>query len=87
MRASHDSAAGRVEAGWTFADGAVDYRVVVPEGAEGLLILGPEHGDPTVDGEPVAPDAEGRVRRHLAPGAHRIAFRLAGAAAPAGGQL
>ena len=43
VRASHDSAAGRIEAAWTVEDGAVDYTVRVPDGAEGLLVLGPDY--------------------------------------------
>ena len=68
VRASHNSAAGRIEAAWTVADGAVDYTLTVPEGAEGVLVLGPGHTDPSLDGESLAPDADGWVRRRLAPG-------------------
>ena len=42
-RASHDSAAGRIEAGWTVDGDAVTYDVIVPEGARALLVLGPAY--------------------------------------------
>ncbi len=81
VRASHDSAAGLVEAAWTVADGAVDYTFTVPAGAEGVLVLGPGYAGPSLDGEHLAPGADGRARRRLAPGTHRAAFRLAGSQA------
>ena len=88
VRASHDSAAGRIEAGWTFADGAVDYTVSWCRRApRGCSSSGPSMATPRSTASRLAPDADGRARSQLAPGAHRIAFRLAGAAAPAGGNL
>ena len=39
VAASHDSAAGRIEAGWTVDGDKVTYDIVVPEGASGTLVL------------------------------------------------
>jgi alpha-L-rhamnosidase len=79
VHASHDSPAGRIEAGWTLTDGAVDYTVRVPEAAEGLLVLGEDYAKVTVDGEALAPDLDGKARTTLGPGEQRIRFRLASA--------
>jgi alpha-L-rhamnosidase len=76
VRASHDSAAGRIEAGWTVTDGTVDYTVQVPDGAEGLLVLGEDLAEATVGGAALGRGADGKVRQVLGPGEHRISFRL-----------
>jgi alpha-L-rhamnosidase len=75
-RASHDSPAGRIEAAWTLADDTVDYTVRVPEGAEGLLVLGDGYAEVRADGETLDRDPDGTVRRELGPGEHRISFLL-----------
>jgi alpha-L-rhamnosidase len=76
VRASHDSPAGRIEAGWTVTDGAVDYTVRVPEGAEGLLVLGEDHAEARLEGAAIGADPDGKSRTTLGPGEHRIRFRL-----------
>jgi len=76
VQASHDSAAGRIEAAWKVVDGAVDYSVTVPDAAEGLLVLGPSYADPSLDSESLTPEADGFVRRRLTPGRHQAAFGL-----------
>jgi alpha-L-rhamnosidase len=81
VRASHDSAVGRIEAGWMLRDGAVDYAVEVPDGAEGVLVLGPAYADPVVDGVALECQGDGTAQRRLAPGPHRITFRLTAGAA------
>jgi alpha-L-rhamnosidase len=76
-RAYHDSPAGRIEAEWRLGEGAkVEYRIRVPEGSEGVLILGPEHRDVRVDGTAVATTAGQSVRHNVGAGEHHIAFRL-----------
>jgi alpha-L-rhamnosidase len=76
VRASHDSPAGRIEAGWTVEGGAVDYTLRVPDGAEGLLVIGPNHGGVRVDGAAAAAGADGTLRHSLGPGSHRVQFRV-----------
>jgi alpha-L-rhamnosidase len=75
-RASHDSVAGRIEASWTVKDGVVDYRVTVPEGADGVLVLARDYAEATLDGQPLKGDADGKTRGALVSGAHRVSFRL-----------
>ncbi len=41
VAASHDSVAGRIEAGWSVDGDRVTYDVVVPDGASGTLLLSP----------------------------------------------
>jgi alpha-L-rhamnosidase len=75
VAASHDSAAGRIEAGWSVAGREVTYDLLVPEGASGTLMLAPHYTDISVDGAP--PQANtGTTRRALAPGRHRVTFRI-----------
>jgi alpha-L-rhamnosidase len=74
VEAHHDSAAGRIEAGWTLDGDDVTYRVTVPEGAKGVLKLSPRYQNVTVDGE-AAGGAE-TARSLLAPGKHTITFRI-----------
>jgi alpha-L-rhamnosidase len=67
VRASHESAAGTIRAGWTVDGRHVRYEVTVPAGARGLLRLG-NATNITVDG--AASDGE----RELGPGEHAIVF-------------
>jgi len=77
VKAHHDSIAGRIEAGWEVAGDRVTYRVVVPDGTTGLLLLSPRYRDIAVDGDPLAwlGGAE-KARSVLAPGAHTVTFRI-----------
>jgi alpha-L-rhamnosidase len=77
VAAYHDSAAGRIEAGWTVDGDRVTYDIVVPEGSRGTLVLPQRYREIAVDGEPLAPaGGEGRSRSLLAPGKHRVTFRI-----------
>ena len=58
-RATTRPPAGSRRAGRS-TDGAVDYTVRVPEGAEGLLVLGDDHAEATVDGAALGRDADGK---------------------------
>ena len=53
VNAHHDSAAGRIEAAWTLDGDRVTYRIVVPPGARGTLVLDPSYKDAVIDGAPV----------------------------------
>ena len=77
VSASHDSAAGRIEAAWTLEGDHVTYDVLVPEGASGTLLL-PERSERCLlDGQFMTrPGGAGLHRATLAPGRHRITFKL-----------
>jgi len=72
-RAWHDTAHGRIEAGWTLENGNVRYTLALPAGSEGLLVSSGRRSDVTVDGQSVATPAEGLV---LAAGEHVITFHM-----------
>src|SRR5690606_4897627 len=73
VSARHDSAAGRIEAGWTVEGDRVTYDVTVPEGARGTLVLAPRYKDISVDGTPLAwTGGHEEARSLLAPGKHRV---------------
>ncbi len=74
VAATHDSAAGRIEAGWRVDGDTVTYDVVVPEGSTGTFVLAPVYRDAVVDGKAVAGGSN--ARSSLAPGAHTITFRI-----------
>ena len=74
VAATHDSAAGRIEAGWRVDGDAVTYDVVVPTGATATFVLAPAYRDGVVDGRPMATGSDRRSA--LAPGAHTITFRI-----------
>ena len=77
VAASHDSAAGRIEAKWSVAGDQVTYDIVVPDGARGTLVLAPQYQDIAVDGTPLAsPGNQQKARGQLAPGAHKVTFRI-----------
>jgi alpha-L-rhamnosidase len=77
VKAHHDSAAGRIEAGWSVEGDKVTYDILVPEGASGTLVLSPKYKDIAVDGEPLAwAGGEEKARNLLAPGKHRVTFRI-----------
>jgi alpha-L-rhamnosidase len=77
VKAAHDSAAGRIEAGWTVEGDKVTYEITVPGGASGTLVLGSENKDIAVDGAPLAWGGnEAKSRSLLAPGTHKVTFRI-----------
>jgi alpha-L-rhamnosidase len=77
VAAHHDSAAGRIQAGWTVDGDAVTYTITVPEGASGTLVLAPAYKDIAVDGQPLAhADDTQKARSLLAPGTHIVTFRI-----------
>ena len=52
-RAQYDSASGRIESGWRFAESGIDYDFTVPFDTEAKVVLATENGDAvTVDGKP-----------------------------------
>ena len=80
VAATHDSPAGRIEAGWVVEGDRVAYDLLVPDGASGTLLLSPDYTDIAVDGAPLArADAE-NARLQLAPGRHQVTFRISGTA-------
>ncbi|RYG93812.1 MAG: alpha-L-rhamnosidase, partial [Alphaproteobacteria bacterium] len=77
VSAAHDSAAGRIEAGWTVSGEDVTYDVLVPEGAGGTLVLSPRYTEVSVDGALLKAAANGEnTRSQLAPGRHTVTFRI-----------
>lgn len=76
VAASHDSAAGRIEAAWTVAGNEVTYDITVPDGATGTLVLAPRYSSIIVDGTPLAADGDHSARSPLAPGRHQVTFRI-----------
>jgi alpha-L-rhamnosidase len=76
VAASHDSAAGRIEARWTLHGDAVTYDVTVPEGARGTLVLDASYRDVTLDGVLLATGGNEKSRAPLAAGSHRTTFRI-----------
>jgi alpha-L-rhamnosidase len=83
VRAVHEAASGRVEAGWTVAGDRVTYEITVPAGATGTLVLAPYYTDAVLDGRASAPaGANEKSRSLLAPGKHVVTFRIS---RPSGG--
>jgi len=76
VSASHDAATGRIEAAWTVSGDRVSYDIVVPDGATGTLVLAAGYRDATLDGMPLAADADQKTRSPLAPGSHKVTFRI-----------
>ena len=69
---------GRIEAGWTVDGDAVSYDVTVPAGSSGTLILSAGYHDIKINGAPVSSAAGKETRSPLAPGTHKITFRISG---------
>jgi alpha-L-rhamnosidase len=78
VTASHDSAAGEIEAGWSVDGDAVSYDVTVPAGSAGTLALSSRYNDIKINGAPVSSVAGKQTRSPLAPGTHHITFRISG---------
>ena len=77
VAAHHDSAAGRIEAGWTVDGDRVTYDIVVPDGASGTLVLVAAYKDIAVDGAPLRLGRRrAEARSLLAPGRHKVTFRI-----------
>ncbi|WP_375452137.1 family 78 glycoside hydrolase catalytic domain [uncultured Devosia sp.] len=72
VQASHDSIAGRIEAGWSVDGDQVTYTITVPAGASGTLVLPANAGAVSIDG--AAPTHE--TRSLLAPGSHEVRFAI-----------
>lgn len=78
VAAAHDSAAGRIEAGWRIEGDAVTWETVVPEGARGTLIVPAGARNVILDGRPVPPAAgEGKQRLAVESGRHVVTFAVA----------
>lgn len=77
VAAAHDSNAGRIEASWTVEGDRVTYRVLVPEGSRGTLVLSPRYADIRVDGQEIgwSGGAES-TRSPLEAGTHVVTFRI-----------
>jgi alpha-L-rhamnosidase len=78
VAADHDSAAGRIEAGWTVDGDKVAYEIAIPDGASGTLVLSPVYKDIVVDGMQLAWSGTEKARSLLAPGRHSVTFRISG---------
>jgi len=76
VAAHHESRAGRIEAGWTVDGDRVRYRVTVPQGASGSLVLAPRYTDAAIDGAPVKTDPRAQSRYPLSAGTHEVTFRI-----------
>lgn len=70
VAATHDSAAGRIEAKWTVDGDKVTYDVVVPVGADATLVLSANYADAAIDGKATTSGSP------LTGGSHRITFRI-----------
>ena len=79
VKADHDSAAGRIEAGWTVEGDNVAYDITVPAGASGTLVLSPTYKDIVVDGMQLNWNGNDKARSLLAPGRHNVTFRISSA--------
>ena len=76
VQASHDSANGRVEAGWSLEGDQAIYTFTVPEGSTGELVLSPNYSEISIDGEAL-PVADGdKTRSPVASGTHTARFRI-----------
>ena len=69
VAAWHESAKGRIEAGWSVEGHEVRYEIEVPAGSRGVLKIADDYHHPTVDGLPFAGEL-------LGPGKHRITFSI-----------
>ena len=76
VAAHHDSAAGRIEAGWTLDGKAVTYTVAVPEGARGTLVVAPAWRNVAVDGGSIENAASATQRVALSAGRHTVTFEM-----------
>ncbi len=74
VSASHDSPVGRVEAKWSVDGDRVTYRLTVPEGATGTLVLSDSYSDTSIDGATLERDGNGSSP--LAAGTHEVKFRI-----------
>lgn len=68
VSAHHDAAVGRISAAWQLDGDKVTYRIAIPEGSRGRLVLADHYGAPRLDGEPTGSVAD------LAPGDHTVEF-------------
>ena len=77
VEAQHDSAAGRIEAGWKVEGEQVTYDISVPDGATGTLVLPAGGSDVAVDGVRLPAASVGQKSRSpIGSGHHQITFRI-----------
>jgi alpha-L-rhamnosidase len=70
VQAHHDIAQGRIEASWRFDGDQVSYRIVLPQGSEGIFRPGPRYGNARISGEPIGSEIV------LPSGEHSITFTV-----------
>jgi len=76
VAANHDSIAGRIEASWSLDGDRVTYRVAVPEGSAGMLVLAPSYSEIVVDEQKIGSGGKQPTRSLLAAGTHVVTFRI-----------
>jgi alpha-L-rhamnosidase len=76
VAASHDAATGRIEARWSVEGDMVSYDLTVPDGATGTLVLSAAYRDAVLDGTPLSQAKTEKTRSPLAPGSHKVTFRI-----------
>lgn len=76
VASSYDSAAGRIEASWSLDGDRVTYRLRVPDGSSGTLVLSPAYSEIRVDDQQIGSGGKEATRSLLAPGAHTVTFRI-----------
>jgi alpha-L-rhamnosidase len=77
VAATHDSDAGRIEAGWSVDGDRVTYRLLIPKDSRGKLVLSPRYSDIRVDDQAIGWSGGAEATRSLlAPGAHTVTFRI-----------
>lgn len=78
VSAAHDSAAGRIEAGWWIEGDVVTWETVVPQGAHGTLIVPTGAQNVILNGKPAAPTTvDGKLRLAVGSGRHTVTFAVA----------
>ena len=78
LSATHDSVAGRIEAGWTVDGNKVTYRITIPEGARGSLRLKERYSLIAIDGHAAATGTPRSAPVTLTAGHHTIEFLATG---------
>lgn len=77
VSAHHLSGAGKVAASWQVDGDRVSYRVLVPQGAIGLVRLATHYGDVFLDGKPRKPEHAGEITEfEVGAGEHLVEFRI-----------
>ena len=76
VSAGYDSRAGRIEAAWSVDGDRVSYRVSVPDGSTGMLVLSPSYSEIRLDEQQVGSGGKEPTRSLLAAGTHTVTFRI-----------